>query len=105
MRATEEKSCRRADEFIEPAFSIVRRVQEVAEKKLWKMSQVALAWINKTDSSPIVGFTSVEEMEEALGVRGKTLTKKQEKYLENLYQPRLVIWFNSSPPGQYVSVS
>jgi len=26
----------------------------------------------------------VEEMEEALGVIGKTLTKKEEKYLENL---------------------
>jgi aryl-alcohol dehydrogenase-like predicted oxidoreductase len=92
MRATEEKSCRRADESIEPAISIVRRVQEVAEKKGWKMSQVALARINKTDSSPIVGFTSVEEMEEALGLRGKTLTKE-----EDLYQPRLVIWFNPSP--------
>jgi aryl-alcohol dehydrogenase-like predicted oxidoreductase len=90
-RVTEEKSWRRADEFIEPAIIIVRRVQEVAEKKGWKMSQVALAWINKTVSSPIVGFTSVEEMEEALGESGKTLTKEEEKYLENLYQPQLVI--------------
>jgi hypothetical protein len=65
-RVTEEKIWRRADEFVEPAISIVRRVQEVAEKKGWKMSQVALAWINKTVSSPVVGFTRVEEMEEAL---------------------------------------
>jgi aryl-alcohol dehydrogenase-like predicted oxidoreductase len=57
-------------------------VQEVAEKKVWKMSQVALVWINKTVSSPMVCFMSVEEMEEALGERGKTLTKEEEKYPE-----------------------
>lgn len=42
-RVTEEKSWRRADELIELAISIVQRVHEVAEKKRWKMSQVALA--------------------------------------------------------------
>ncbi|PMD61755.1 Aldo/keto reductase [Hyaloscypha bicolor E] len=48
---TTRKSWRKADEFVEPAISIVRRVQEVAEIKGWKMSQVALAWINTTVSS------------------------------------------------------
>jgi len=92
-RVAEEKSWRRADEFVEPAISIVRRVQELAEKKGWKMGQVALAWINKRVSSPIIGFTSVEEMEEALGARGKVLSKEEESYLEELYEPRPVIGF------------
>lgn len=39
---------------------IIKRVQELAEKKGWKMSHVALAWINKRISSPIIGFSSVE---------------------------------------------
>jgi aryl-alcohol dehydrogenase-like predicted oxidoreductase len=76
---------------VEPAISIVKRVQEQAGKKGWKMSQVALAWINKRVSSPIIGFTSLEEMEEALGVRGKVLTEEEEKYLEELYEPRPII--------------
>lgn len=67
---------------------IVRRVQELAEKKGWKMSQVALAWINKRVSSPIIGFSSVERMDEALEARGKTLTEDEEKYLEEKYIPR-----------------
>jgi aryl-alcohol dehydrogenase-like predicted oxidoreductase len=51
------------------------------------MSHVALAWINKRVSSPIVGFSSVSRMEEALDARGKELTKEEEKYLEELYVP------------------
>jgi aryl-alcohol dehydrogenase-like predicted oxidoreductase len=65
-------------------------VQELAEKKGWKMSQVALAWINKRISSPIIGFSSVDRIDEAIEVRGKTLTEEEEKYLEELYQPKAI---------------
>jgi aryl-alcohol dehydrogenase-like predicted oxidoreductase len=51
------------------------------------MSHVALAWINKRVSSPIIGFSSVARMEEALDARGKELTEEEEKYLEELYVP------------------
>lgn len=54
------------------------------------MGQVALAWINKRVSSPIIGFSSVERIDEALGVRGKTLSEEEEKYLEELYVPKVV---------------
>lgn len=67
---------------------IVKRVQELAEKKAWKMSHVALAWINKRVSSPIIGFSSVERMDEALDVRGKELSEEEEKYLEEPYVTR-----------------
>jgi len=69
---------------------IIKRVQELAEKKGWKMSQVALAWINKKISSPIIGFSSIERIDEAIEVRGKTLTEEEEKYLEELYQPKAI---------------
>jgi aryl-alcohol dehydrogenase-like predicted oxidoreductase len=68
----------------------IQRVQELAEKKGWKMSQVALAWINKRISSPIIGFSSVDRMDEAIEVRGKNLTEEEEKYLEELYQPKAI---------------
>ena len=70
---------------------IIRRVQEVAEREKWKMSHVALAWINKRITSPIIGFSSVERMDEALGVRGKSLTEDEEKYLEELYVPKPIM--------------
>jgi aryl-alcohol dehydrogenase-like predicted oxidoreductase len=66
-------------------------VQEIAEKKDWKMAHVALAWINKRISSPIIGFSSEERMDEALGANGKTLTEEEEKYLEELYVPRNIV--------------
>jgi aryl-alcohol dehydrogenase-like predicted oxidoreductase len=52
------------------------------------MSQVALAWINKRISSPIIGFSSIDRIDEAIEVRGKTLTEEEEKYLEELYVPK-----------------
>jgi aryl-alcohol dehydrogenase-like predicted oxidoreductase len=66
-------------------------VQELAEKKDWKMSHVALAWINKRISSPIIGFSSIERMDEAIEARGKTLTEEEEGYLEELYKPKPVV--------------
>lgn len=69
---------------------IIGRVEEVAKKHDWKMSQVALAWVNKRIASPIIGFSKVERMDEALEVRGKELTEEEEKYLEELYQSQAV---------------
>lgn len=70
---------------------IIARVEELAGKHDWKMSQVALAWANKRISSPIVGFSSVDRMDEALGVRGKVLSEEEERYLEELYRPKEVV--------------
>lgn len=67
---------------------VISRVQELAEKHEWKMSHVALAWIGKRVSSPIIGFSSVERMDEALDARGKELTEEEEKYLEEPYVTR-----------------
>ncbi|KAF2188424.1 aldo-keto reductase-like protein [Zopfia rhizophila CBS 207.26] len=67
---------------------IVERVEELAQKHGWKMSHVALAWINKRVTSPIIGFSTEGRMDEALEARGKALTDEEEKYLEELYQPR-----------------
>ena len=38
---------------------IVKRVEEIAEKRSWTMAQVALAWSCSKVTSPIVGLNSV----------------------------------------------
>lgn len=65
---------------------IVNRVEKVAKDKGWKMSQVALAWINEKVTSPIVGFSSVQRMEEAI-IPDFKLTDDDVKFLEEPYQP------------------
>ncbi|KAI1854472.1 hypothetical protein JX266_000590 [Neoarthrinium moseri] len=75
---------------VEPDLTIISRVQEIAQKHGWKMSHVALAWINKRVSSPIIGFSSVARIDEAIEAGGKTLTEEEEKYLEELYTPKQI---------------
>lgn len=69
---------------------IIGRVQELAKKKGWAMSQVALAWIVQKGTIPIVGFSSVERLDEAVKVNGKTLTDEEIKFLEELYVPKAI---------------
>lgn len=70
---------------------IVKRTQELADKKGWKMSQVALAWIIQKNTIPIVGFSSLNRLDEAVAVKGKTLTDEEMKYLEEPYRPKEII--------------
>ncbi|KAK3942617.1 oxidoreductase [Diplogelasinospora grovesii] len=76
---------------VEPDLTIIKRTLEIAEKHEWPISHVALAWINKRVTSPIIGFSSVQRMDEAISARGKVLTEDEEKYLEELYQPKPVV--------------
>ncbi|KAJ7152990.1 Aldo/keto reductase [Mycena filopes] len=64
---------------------IIKRVQEIAQKRSWEMSQVALAWSLTKVSSPIVGINKPERLAHSL-VTGKTLTDDEVKYLEEPYQ-------------------
>ncbi|PGH17049.1 hypothetical protein AJ79_01433 [Helicocarpus griseus UAMH5409] len=68
----------------------IGRVEELAKKKGWTMSQVALAWIGRRVTSPIIGFSSVERIDEAVGANGKELTEEEDRWLGELYVPRVV---------------
>lgn len=70
---------------------IIGRVEELAGKKGWKMSHVALAWHKNKGSIPIVGLNSVERIQEACEMRDKSLTEEEVKYLEEPYVARSVI--------------
>lgn len=75
---------------VEPDLTIIKRVVEIADKKEWPMAHVALAWINKRVTSPIIGFSTVERIDQAVSARGKSLSEEEEKYLEELYQPKAI---------------
>jgi len=68
--------------------AIIKRVEEVAKKKDWAMAQVALAWILQKGTIPIVGFSSVDRMMQAVEVKGKVLSDEEMKYLEEPYKPK-----------------
>jgi aryl-alcohol dehydrogenase-like predicted oxidoreductase len=51
------------------------------------MTQVTLAWTLKRVTSPIIGFSSVERIDDALAVRGKELTDEEMWFLEEPYTP------------------
>ncbi|KAF9875182.1 hypothetical protein CkaCkLH20_07448 [Colletotrichum karsti] len=70
---------------------IIRRVQEVAGKKGWSMSHVALVWVTSKGAIPVTGFNSVKRIDEACELRGKTLTEEEIKYLEEPYVPKNII--------------
>ena len=70
---------------------IVSRVEEIATRRGWPISHVALAWLNKRVTAPIVGLSSIARIDEALAAGGKTLTEDEEAYLEEKYTPRPVL--------------
>ena len=70
--------------------AIIKRVEDVANKKGWKMSQVALAWTREKGCIPIVGLTSTstERLDEACALKDLKLTADEVNYLEELYVPK-----------------
>ena len=70
---------------------IIRKVEEVAEKKGWTMSQVAVAWLRGKGTVPILGLSSVARIDEACETRGKSLTEEEVKSLEELYVPKNIV--------------
>lgn len=71
--------------------TIVKRVEETAKKHGWTMSQVALAWNVQKQTIPIVGFSNLERVDDAVGVKGKRLSEEEMKYLEEPYEPREIM--------------
>ncbi|KAL5529814.1 hypothetical protein ACEPAG_5801 [Sanghuangporus baumii] len=70
---------------------IIRRVEELAKKHAWKMSQVALAWSATKVCSPIVGANSLQRLQESM-TTGKALTAEEVKYLEEPYEYQPYRW-------------
>ncbi|KAL0632711.1 hypothetical protein Q9L58_008404 [Maublancomyces gigas] len=71
--------------------AIIKRVQEITEKKGWSTATVGLAWVNAKVDSPIVGLGSVKRVKEGLEAAWKRLEVEEVAYLEELYTPRVII--------------
>ncbi|KAF7965585.1 hypothetical protein HWV62_42695 [Athelia sp. TMB] len=69
---------------------IVGRLEEVAARIGASMAQTALAWLMAKDgvTAPIVGTTSLANLQDLLGAVNITLEEEDIKYLDELYEPR-----------------
>ena len=70
-------------------FDIVERVHEVSERHGKKPAQIAVAWLlNKPEiTSPIVGVSKVEQLEQLIDAAQIELSDEDNTHLEELYQP------------------
>jgi len=74
-------------------FDVVERLEEVAHEKEVKPAQLALAWLlDKPEvTSPVVGPTNVEQLEELVEAVDIRLTADDKRRLEEPYRPHPVI--------------
>ncbi|KAI9066914.1 aryl-alcohol dehydrogenase [Trametes sanguinea] len=77
----------------EATAQIVNRVEELAKRKNATMAQVALAWILSKPgvSAPIIGTTSIKNLEDLLGAFDVKLSEDEVKYLEEPYAPMPIV--------------
>ena len=72
--------------------NIVKRVNEIAQKYAVTMTQVALAWqFAKGVTSPIIGATKTQYLDDSVGALKVSLNKDDIAYLEELYLPHRIV--------------
>lgn len=77
----------------ETDFEVVDRVVEVAEKFQVTPAQIALAWMlhKPAITSPILGFSKLNHLDEAVAALDIKLSGEEIQYLEEPYQPHPVL--------------
>ncbi|KIM40267.1 hypothetical protein M413DRAFT_446440 [Hebeloma cylindrosporum] len=72
---------------------ILARVEEIAKKRGVSMAQIGIAWILSKEgvSAPIVGTTSLKNLEDIIAGVHLTLTEEEIKYIEEPYEPTNII--------------
>ena len=78
---------------------IIKRVKEIADKNKISMTLVSLAWIYSKPivAAPVLGFTKLSQLEEAVKVFNVKLSEEDIKYLEELYTPHPTIGAMKKP--------
>ncbi len=71
--------------------AIIDRVAELAEKRGVTMTEVALAWLLKKVTAPVVGATKRHHVEGAAQATALTLTPEECLYLEEAYVPHNLV--------------
>jgi aryl-alcohol dehydrogenase (NADP+) len=79
--------------FKDSDFDVVERVVEVAKEKEVKPSQIALAWILSKEyvTSPIIGASKLEHIEDAVESLSIKLSKDDIIRLEEVYKPHPIL--------------
>jgi aryl-alcohol dehydrogenase (NADP+) len=89
----------REDRYMKPRFfkpedfDVVEKVVEIAEEKDVKPAQIALAWLYSKDyvTSPIIGATKLEHIEQAVEALEIKISADDIKRLEEPYKPHPII--------------
>ncbi|MBR0282585.1 MAG: aldo/keto reductase [Oscillibacter sp.] len=66
---------------------IIRRVEEIAEKRGVSMTEVSLAWLLRKVTAPVVGATKLYHIEGAVKATDLELTDEEARILEEPYVP------------------
>lgn len=79
--------------FTKEDFFVVERVVEIAQEKDVSPAQIALAWIFSKDyvTSPILGATKIEHIEQAVDALEIKLSEDDITRLEEVYQPHPIL--------------
>ena len=70
---------------------IIKRVQELAEKRNVSMTEISLAWLLTKVTSPVVGTTKLHHIEGAVKSVELELTEEEICYMEELYIPHKLV--------------
>lgn len=79
------------DAAVEQDAVIIRRVEELAEKRSVSMTEISLAWLLTKVTSPVVGVTKAEQIGEAAKAVELELTTEETSYLEEPYVPHKLV--------------
>jgi len=82
------------EQFFRPEdFDVVERVEEVAKEKGTTPAKIALAWLfHKTHiTAPIIGFSRIEHVDDAVEALEIKISPKDTEYLEAPYKPHEVM--------------
>ncbi|KAG6907918.1 hypothetical protein DXG01_006848 [Tephrocybe rancida] len=73
--------------------AVLNRVEELATKKGISMAQIAIAWSLAKDgvTAPIVGTTSLKNLEDLIAGASVHLSQEEVKFLEEVYVPQDVV--------------
>ncbi|KAI0697099.1 Aldo/keto reductase [Cerioporus squamosus] len=73
--------------------TLTSRIEELAKKKGVSMAQISVAWVMARPgvTAPIIGTTSLANLEDILNSLDVTLTSEEMQYLEEPYQPVKII--------------
>ena len=70
---------------------IIRRVAELADRRGVTMTEVALAWLLRKVTAPVVGATKIHHVEGAAKAVELELTDEEMAYLEEAYVPHKLV--------------